>query len=546
MKNHVPMRVAIYARVSSERQAEKDLSIPAQLKALKKYALGRGWDVVAEYVDEAESARSANRPAFKDMIAAAKNKVKPFDSILVWKLSRFARNREDSVIYKSLLKRRKISVVSMNEHVDESPAGSLLEGIIEVIDEFYSANLSQDTIRGMKENAARGFRNGGTVPFGYRSSLESHGGASKSKLIPHEREAPIVKRAFELAARGQGAKLIASSLNAEGLRTRHGRHFQVTGINNMLRNEAYVGTIVWNRYSKRLGTRQRRDDSEVIRVPDCHIPLVDKDVFEEVQAFLTSRRPSVTHSGRLNSRFLLSGLAHCAQCGSPAIGVNGKFGQYLYYRCNGRLTKGATACKGSAINAKKLEAFVLERIRENILTEETLSLLVDLANEELRLYKRRAVSRLDRLNREAESVEQKLGHVYAALESGSVDIDDLAPRLKELRARQRELDEKKDEALDEMNQRGDGLHNPTAFRSHLGDLKGMLQSASFLERKTFLGSFIRRIDFTKQEVGIEYTMPIPVGDGATKTTEVLSVRRVGSAGRIRTYGPPVNSRLLYH
>ena len=75
MKNDSHMRVAIYARVSSERQAEKDLSIPAQLKALKKYALGRGWDVVAEYVDEAESARSANRPAFKDMIAAAKNKV---------------------------------------------------------------------------------------------------------------------------------------------------------------------------------------------------------------------------------------------------------------------------------------------------------------------------------------------------------------------------------------------------------------------------------------------------------------------------------------
>ena len=172
--------------------------------------------------------------------------------------------------------------------------------------------------------------------------------------------------------------------------------------------------------------------------------------------------------------------------------------------------------------------------------------LLDLANEELRLYKRRAVSRLDRLNREAESIEQKLGHVYAALESGSVDIDDLAPRLKELRARQRELDEKKDEALDEMNQRGDSLLNPTAFRSHLGDLKGMLQSASFLERKTFLGSFIRRIDFTRQEVGIEYTMPIPVGDGSTKTTEVLSVRRVGSAGWIRTSDPSVNSRLLYH
>ena len=86
------MKVAIYARVSSERQAEKELSIPAQIKALKKYAFDREWDVVAEFIDEAESARTGNRPAFKKMIAASKNRVKPFDSILVWKLSKFARN----------------------------------------------------------------------------------------------------------------------------------------------------------------------------------------------------------------------------------------------------------------------------------------------------------------------------------------------------------------------------------------------------------------------------------------------------------------------
>ncbi len=99
-------KAAIYARVSSERQAEKDLSIPAQIKALRKYALERGWDVVVEYVDEAESARTANRPAFKEMIAMAKKKEKPFDTILVWKLSRFARNREDSILYNRCLEKR--------------------------------------------------------------------------------------------------------------------------------------------------------------------------------------------------------------------------------------------------------------------------------------------------------------------------------------------------------------------------------------------------------------------------------------------------------
>jgi len=121
--------------VSSEKQAETDLSIAAQLKALRRYALDRDWEVYREFVDEAESARTANRPAFKDMIALAKQREKPFDAILVWKLSRFARNREDSIIYKSLLRKYGISVISMNEQVDESPAGMLLEGMIEVFDE---------------------------------------------------------------------------------------------------------------------------------------------------------------------------------------------------------------------------------------------------------------------------------------------------------------------------------------------------------------------------------------------------------------------------
>lgn len=142
------MKAVLYARVSSEKQAEKDLSISAQLKALRKYAAEKGYEVIREFVDEAESARTANRPAFQEMIALAKSKPKPFDVILVWKLSRFARNREDSIVYKSLLRKRGIQVVSIKERVDDSPAGALLEGMIEVIDEFYSANLAQEPVGG--------------------------------------------------------------------------------------------------------------------------------------------------------------------------------------------------------------------------------------------------------------------------------------------------------------------------------------------------------------------------------------------------------------
>ena len=178
------MRVVLYARVSSEKQAEKDLSIPAQLKALRKYALEGGWEVDKEFVDEAESARSANRPAFKEMITLAKQRHKFFDAILVWKLSRFARNREDSIIYKSLLRKYGISVISINEQVDETPAGKLLEGMIEVIDEFPSITLAQNTTRVMKENAGRGYHNGGTIPIGYRAKKIRDGANEKTQLEP--------------------------------------------------------------------------------------------------------------------------------------------------------------------------------------------------------------------------------------------------------------------------------------------------------------------------------------------------------------------------
>lgn len=133
------MKVALYARVSSDQQAEKNNSIPSQLRLLHEYADKHNMTVYKEYVDEGESALSVNRPAFLEMISETKKKFPPFQAILVWKLSRFARNRQDSILYKSLLKKRGIDVISISEPIDDTPQGQLMEGMIEVIDEFYSA-----------------------------------------------------------------------------------------------------------------------------------------------------------------------------------------------------------------------------------------------------------------------------------------------------------------------------------------------------------------------------------------------------------------------
>ena len=158
---------ALYARVSSDRQ-DVDLSVSAQLRALRDYADKNDYEVVREYVDEAESGRVMNRPEFQKMLDEAKRTEAPFKEILVWKFSSFTRKREHAVILKSMLRRKGLRVVSITEQAEDNPTGRLLEGIIETVDEFYSENLAMEVLRGMREAASRGFWVAPMAPYGYR------------------------------------------------------------------------------------------------------------------------------------------------------------------------------------------------------------------------------------------------------------------------------------------------------------------------------------------------------------------------------------------
>jgi site-specific DNA recombinase len=526
--------VAIYARVSSEKQAEKDLSIPAQLKALRRYALERGWEIVSEYIDEAESAKSASRPAFQEMVAAAKKKEKPFDTILVWKLSRFARNREDSIIYKSLLRKRGISVISINEKIDDTAAGRLLEGMIEVIDEFYSANLAQDTMRGMKENISRGFFNGGIVPFGCRKVKVSVNGSQKTKLEPDETEAPIIKRAFQLALTGKGGKEIARVLNADGLRTRAGKLFSTTIINFWLRNPVYTGALVWNRTDRTGDKALRKPKDEMILTPNTHQELVSLTDFQRVQEILADRRPVIRHPRAVSSPYILSGLAHCSKCGSAMIGTAAKSGKYLYYECDARFKKGKDGCTGLRFRKDMVESFVLERIRQNILTKENLTKLVHLVNGELLETASRYEKQLEQTEKQLATVGSKLTKLYLALESGKLEMDDLAPRIKELRGYQRELQQQRDSLLSSIESNEPEKLDENEVISYVNELEQVLGEASFLQQKTFLRRFVKRVEINPKGIALDYTIPLPLEKNRTSTREVLCINKDGSGGWIRT------------
>ena len=172
---------ALYARVSSDRQ-DVDLSVSAQLRALKEYAKVNGYYVAREYVDEAESGRVADRPQFREMTEEGSKPKAPFEVILVWKFSRFTRKREHAVAFKAQLRRKGIRVVSITEQAEDNATGRLLEGIIESVDEYYGENLAQEVVRGMREAVSRGFFLASNAPFGYRKSRSATGQRSVPRL----------------------------------------------------------------------------------------------------------------------------------------------------------------------------------------------------------------------------------------------------------------------------------------------------------------------------------------------------------------------------
>ncbi len=527
------MNVALYARVSSEKQAENDLSISAQLKALRNYAGKNGWTVFKEFVDEAESARSANRPAFQEMIAYAKKKTKSFEAILIWKHSRFARNREDAIIYKSLLRKQGVSVISMNEQVDDTPAGKLLEGIIEVIDEFYSLNLAEDTVRGLRENANRGFQNG-SIPAGYKAKKVVDGHNERTKLEPDEIFAPVIQRIFALALKNMGIKEIANTLNGEGVKTRTGIPWANSTVKYVLKNETYTGTLVYGKMSKH--KNGNNGNNGLIRIENNHPALVDKHTFDVVQRLMSKRSPAMIHPQSLISDYLLSGIVFCGKCGAKMIGASAKSGEHHYYSCHNYMKRGIHVCDMRAVNRKELETLVVDRLKTLVLTEKNMKEVFDMVLEMINHNKANHDKSLKSIDDQLKGLRDRLGKLYNSLETGRIEIEHLAPRIKELKAQIDSLEAKRSEITGESQSTAQMPFDLNALYEFAKDLIQIMKDGTLMEQKAILRSFIKRIIISPPDVTLEYTVPLLEEKEIGRTTEtaVLPMLQIGSPSRTRT------------
>jgi len=510
---------ALYARVSSDRQ-DVDLSVSAQLRALKEHAKANGYSVAREYVDEAESGRVADRPQFREMIEEGSKPQAPFEVILVWKFSRFTRKREHAVAFKAQLRRKGIRVVSITEQAEDNATGRLLEGIIESVDEYYSENLAQEVVRGMREAASRGFFLGSNAPFGYRKVKVSDGPKERPTLEVDPATAPVVKEIFEKSLRGNGLKEICKELNDRGI-TNRGKRWHRGGLHYVLRNEAYTGTAVWGRTSK--GDKA----PDPVRVEGAWPALVSRELFDDVQQAMRDRAPKVQRPGRVGSKYLLSGLLRCGICGKPYRAQGAKSGRFAYYICGTLFTEGAGTCSARYLSAPKVEDFIVEKIRERILNEETIVELVTLVAEEIDAIAGEMSGRLEVIEAELEDVRRRLEKLYEAIETSELTLEVLSPRIFSLRHREEQLESARDDAERQLEQRRVELPTTDVIREYVADFREFLKEGTFPERKALIRNFVEGIEVMGDEATLTYTVPMPSDGVTSESASVLDFVKSG-------------------
>lgn len=464
---------AAYIRVSTDDQTEYSPS--SQLEKIREYAKRNDYILPDEYIfiDEGISGRTTKRPAFNQMIGIAKTKPKPFDAILLWKFSRFARNREDSIVYKSMLRKQcGIDVISISENIGDDKMSVIMEAMIEAMDEYYSINLGEEVRRGMNEKVQRG--EAVTIPsFGY--DIEN------GQYIPNPETAPVVRNIFADFLDGKGLVTIARELNENGYRTRRGNRFENRTVRYMLKNPVYIGKIRWTPTGK---ANHRKDCKDTLIIDGTHDPIVSKEIFDKVQEKLSKGSVKYMREDSAKEPFMLQGLVRCSDCGATlCMSVNHTSLQcyaYAHGKCN----------VSHSISIKKINALVIQTMDRCI---ETSSFHLEITSktktdENIPLLMARENKKLERIK--------------DAYENGVYTLDEYKKSRDSVQSKINELEEK---FRTQQSEQTDEQAEMEKFRDKLIPVMPSLKTPAVPEsmKNSILKSFVRRIVFDRSRCDVE-------------------------------------------
>ena len=390
----------IYVRVSTKEQTE-NLSLPTQLKACEEYCQRQGFHVLARFREEGESAKTADRTELQKLLQFCRKNKGAVQFVVVFNLTRFAREKYDHFALRAHLKSLGISLRSATEPIDDTSTGKLMEGVLAAFAQFDNDVRSERTRGGMKAALELG-RWTFLAPLGYLNAPRSTG----RSLVPDPERAPFVRRAFQEFATGRYTKdEVRKNVSALGLRTRRGKPVPSQTFDAMLRNRVYIGQVDVPDFNV-----SKRGDFE---------PLITERIFFRVQAILDGRYEVTGPRQRNDPDFPLRGYVRCETCGKPltASWSKGRSDYYAYYHCRGR-------CRAVNVSKTHLEQLFVDELARLQPTPGFMRLVKDRVLTAWRAMQGDAKQRIAEIERKQKSIREKLDRLdQAFLFDRSIDID---------------------------------------------------------------------------------------------------------------------------
>jgi site-specific DNA recombinase len=423
------VKAVAYARFSSDNQREE--SITAQLRIIRDYAEKHSIHIIREYTDEAKSATTDDRPQFLQMIKDINIGIVKVDYVLIHKYDRFARNRYDSAIYKHQLQSKGVKLIAVDQPLDGSPESVILEALLESMAEYYSLNLAREVQKGMRETALQAKHTGGKPALGYDVDKETH------KYTVNEHEAETVRIIYQKTIEGVGYSKIIDLLNGAGRKTKNGKPFGKNSIYEILKNERYTGTYIFNRAaSKTQGKRNNhtsKPDDQIIRIPDAIPAIVPRFQWEEVQKIMNDRKAVAPRNRK--TIFILTGKMFCGCCESAYVGNSKTSGRnktrYHFYCCTRR--KQTRDCDNKSIRKEIVENYILDEIERRFSPANS--------DEWKQLVKKRYVEMIEEtegerqyIEKKLDEIQQKMDRIMSGIENGHMEAAVFGPRLNQLSA----------------------------------------------------------------------------------------------------------------
>ncbi len=388
------IRVATYARVSTQEQASEGTSLDYQDSQLNGYCQLQGWTVINDFVDAGASGKDDNRPALQRMLSDAK--IGLFDKVVVFKLDRLARNLRLLLELEQDLRSHGVGLTSMKESVDTSSAtGKMIFQLFGMVAEWERSAITERLKSGRITRYREGSWAGGKAPYGYSYDKETR------KLVIREHEARIVHRMYAEYAQGKSLFAVSQGLNRDSIpaRTKNGHGWYQTAVRQVLLNPVYKGTEVVNRHAH-ISLINKMDLSQAIFISVQ--PIVSEELWQTAQGRMQGNK----HVQPKKQRALLQGLITCGVCGY------GFASKEHYYSCRGRMKyvhpDGTAKCKAPYLRTEWIEGEVWKRIEELMNDPNKLFILIGESIENLRLAEADLSARVKPIDdRLAEIAEQK-------------------------------------------------------------------------------------------------------------------------------------------